>query len=215
MHEEVSGAEPEGESDNSRASGTGVARNERGYVASVWHPSRPTAEFGKHESGRPLARGNGASATLIFSRGFSDDILLLMISGWSRSSKQSHETTPHRYEQERGGTLCIHPLTVFLATPSHLHPHPLDISFMHIASTSVCLRQATFLYSLCKKKRLPAAPYARPQVFIYSATILIYDRPLLPPVSLRLILLRNVSHRPFVIYMSFFPRSQVSAQGRL
>jgi len=39
MHEEVSGAEPEGESDDSRASGAGVARNERWYVARVPSPS--------------------------------------------------------------------------------------------------------------------------------------------------------------------------------
>jgi hypothetical protein len=137
------------ESDDSRASGAGVARNERRYVARVPLPSlflRPYADWscylfdgsGESPSSEPTQKPelaedetiinpyhmhqllqygiclgqqqNSANMspedllreatvrfhTLICSRGFSDDILLLMISGWSQRSKQSHETTRHR-----------------------------------------------------------------------------------------------------------------------
>jgi hypothetical protein len=45
-------------------------------------------------------------------------LMIVVISGWSRSSKQSRDANTHRLNKSEEAPLCIHPLTVFLAKPS-------------------------------------------------------------------------------------------------
>ena len=78
-----------------------------------------------------------------------------MVSGWSRSSKQSRDANipfpHHRLEQERGGT-TMHTITHCFFSQSRLYSsHPWTFRSCNLALTQCMLNNSTCLYSLCKK----------------------------------------------------------------
>jgi hypothetical protein len=141
-----------------------------------------------------------------------------MISDWSRSSKQSHDTnliSTNKSEE----ALCIQSLTtVSLAKPSFFfQPSPCTSCLCtHPASTSVCL--TTFVLTMQKAETHRAAPTHATQLSYISDTIHIY-RPSASVVALTNTPTCTLHCRIPLGYLFILfllrRRSQASAQGRL
>jgi hypothetical protein len=140
-----------------------------------------------------------------------------MISGWSRSSKQSHETNPiNTNKSEEAHYACNHS-SVFLAKPSFFHPHPARFRSCTPRFDQCMLKTGhTCLYSLYAKAEPTApAPTHGPHSFPYfllqssftvhsSASVALTNT---PPLQCRI--------RLGYLFSFLSPRSQVSPQGRL
>lgn len=141
------------------------------------------------------------------------DEWFVMVSGWSRSSKQSRDTNilppHHRLEQERGGT-TMHTITHCFFSQSRLYSSHLG-HFVHATSPrhSVCLTTAHVCTHYAKKRNTTRYTIP-PSTHALGLHILCYHTHF--TIALTLMLSCNVSYA-FFLFIFSPPRSQVSASG--
>ena len=123
----------------------------------------------------------------------------MMVSDWSRSSKQSRDAntfSQHRHEQERGGT-TMHTITHCFFSQSRLYSfHPRTFRPCNLAPTQCMLNNSTCLYSLCKKAEHDPLHHSPVHACIRSSyTLLPYSfYPFTAFIALTLMLSCNVSY---------------------